>query len=430
MPPTTPVEIRTDPPGASVLLGSRSCITPNCTLNVSPGHYELHATLHGYEPLERSITVKKERYVMDLVLQPVPPPVAPSIAKASGTLLVETSQPGALVFIDRIARGRTDARGTFSVELPAERHTVGVEKNGFRPAPERSVALAKNRIQRVSLDLTPLAPPPQKEAPKQLPPPVSAPVQAQKPASPSPEQVAEQDWQKAYASHDPAQVRAFLNGHPGNAHTAEAQAMLDDLDWSRVNTSDQQSLATYVSRYANGRHVAEAQGRMAELAWIALDKGNEQALKLYVQQYPNSGRRREAENLIATIEAQLAAAKQKQQPVVKEQPRVAEAERFGIDTALTQFNTAFQHKQVKDVKKIWPNVPAQYTDAMRMSGTTFVMTLSPVEPPQVTGDTASVLCDLVTTTTVRGQSNQAHKRVRVQLRKTGSTWSITDPLGS
>jgi len=67
---------------------------------------------------------------------------------------------------------------------------------------------------------------------------------------------------------------------------------------------------------------------------------------------------------------------------------------------------------------------------MRMSGTTFVMNLSPVEQPQVTGDTASVLCDLVTTTTVRGQSNQAHRRVRVQLRKTGSTWSISDPLGS
>ena len=432
MPRTTPVEIRTDPQGASVLLGSRSCVTPNCTLNILPGHYELHATLHGYVPLQRSVTVKNssERYVMDLVLQPLPPPVAPATAKGSGTLLVETSQPGALVFVDHIARGRTDARGTFSVELPAEKHSVGLEKNGFRSAPERSIALLKNQIQRVSLDLTPLSPPPPKEAQKTSPPPALVPAQPEKPASPSPEQIAEQAWQKAYASHDPAQIRAFLNGHPGNVHTAEAQRTIDDWDWSRVNTSDQQSLATYLSQYPNGRHTGEAQGRISELAWINLDKSSEQALKLYVQQYPNSGRRREAENLIATIEAQLAAAKQKQQPAVKEQPRVAEAERFGIETALAQFNAAFQHKQVKDVKKIWPTVPAQYTDAMRMSGTTFVMALSPVEQPQVTGDTASVLCDLVTTTTVRGQSNQAHKRVRVQLRKTGSAWSISDPLGS
>jgi serine/threonine-protein kinase len=432
MPRATPVEIRTDPPGASVLLGSRSCVTPNCTLSVLPGHYELHATLHGYEPLQRSITVKKERYVMDLVLQPVPPPVAPSAAKASGTLLVETRQPGALVLIDRIPRGRTDARGTFTLQLPAEKHTVGVEKNGFRPAAERSVALVKDQIQRVSLDLTPLPPPPQKEAQKQTPPPLSTPPQPVKPAALSPEQVAEQDWQKAYASHDPAQLRAFLNAHPGNVHTADAQRMVDDWDWSRVNTSDQQSLAAYLSEYPDGRHAGEAKGRIAELAWIALDKGSEQALRLYVQQYPDSGRRRQAENLISRIEAQTAAANQKQQPVVKEQPAtgVAEAERFGIESALAQFNAAFQHKQVKDVKKIWPTVPAQYTDAMRMSGTTFVMNLSPVEQPQVTGDTASVLCDLVTTTTVRGQSNQAHRRVRVQLRKTGSTWSISDPLGS
>lgn len=433
MPRTTPVEIRTDPQGASVLLGSRSCVTPNCTLDVLPGQYELHATLHGYEPLRRSITVKDSKEVMDLVLQPVPPPpIAPAAtAKGSGTLLVETSQPGALVFVDRVARGRTDARGTFTVELAAEKHSVGVEKNGFRSGAERSVAVLKDQIQRVSLDLTPLPPPPQKEAQKQTPPPLPAPAQAEKPASPSPAQVAEQDWQKAYASHDPAQLRAFLNGHPGNVHTADAQRTIDDLDWSRVNTSDQQSLAAYLSQYPTGRHAVEAKARVAELAWITVDKSSEQALKLYAQQYPNSGRRREAESLISTIEAQIAAAKQKQQAAVKEQPTgVDEAERFGIETALAQFNAAFQHKQVKDVKKIWPTVPGQYTDAMRMSGTTFVMTLSPVEQPQVSGDTASVLCDLVTTTTVRGQSNQARRRVRVQLRKTGSTWSISDPLGS
>src|SRR5581483_5137758 len=97
-------------------------------------------------------------------------------------------------------------------------------------------------IQRVSLDLTPLPPPPQKEAQKQTPSPLSTPPQPVKPAALSPEQVAEQDWQKAYASHDPAQLRAFLNAHPGNVHTADAQRMEDDWDWSRVNTSDQQSL--------------------------------------------------------------------------------------------------------------------------------------------------------------------------------------------
>ena len=130
-----------------------------------------------------------------------------------------------------------------------------------------SIAWRSRRIARLAcrLNRIPDAPPrvePSKDAAK-APPPTQTPIQK----APTPQELAEQDWQTAHASHDPAQLRAFIGRHPGDPHASDAQSALDDLDWSRVNTSDQQSLATYASQYPSGRHVQEAKLRMADLAW-------------------------------------------------------------------------------------------------------------------------------------------------------------------
>ncbi len=42
---TAPLEIRTDPVGASVKLGEGTCVTPKCQLAVRPGEYEILARL-------------------------------------------------------------------------------------------------------------------------------------------------------------------------------------------------------------------------------------------------------------------------------------------------------------------------------------------------------------------------------------------------
>ncbi|MGC2657610.1 MAG: protein kinase [Bryobacteraceae bacterium] len=429
-----PVEVRTDPANAAVTLGARSCVTPACSFQLKAGQYQLSAKLSGYQTIERSIAIHNpsERYVIDLVLQPIPPPAPVVTEKGSGTLRVETGQANALVLVDGTARGRTDARGVFEVQLSAEQHFFDVEKNGFQPIVERRVSIQKDRTATVPANLspTPARPvaPPQVASQKIQPPPPATVIN--KPLSP--EQLTEQDWQKAYATHDSSQLRSFLARHPGNAHTPEAQILIDDLDWSHVNTSDQRSLSGYVSQYPNGRHTAEANGRIADLAWLSVDKGNEHELKQYLQQFPNSDHRQEAESAISAIQAQATAAKQKQQPVSQEQaaPHIGEADRFGVDSALVQFNTAFQRKQTKDVKKIWPSVPSQYTDAMHLPGTRFLMTLKPLKQAEVSGTFASVVCDLFITTTVSGRSTPVHKRVKVRLQKVGDAWAILDPLGS
>lgn len=254
------------------------------------------------------------------------------------------------------------------------------------------------------------------------------------PPAPSPEAIEAQDWTRARSSGDPAQLRNFIAKYPASSHVADAQAQIEDIDWSGVNQNDVGSLNAYVSRYPNGRHSREASDRIAELDWLHVDQKNESALRDYLARHPNSKYQRLAELLISAIEANKAAAERTTKQAATGQANTAPgvpAERVAIETALMQFNAAFQKKQPKDVKKIWPGVPAKYTEAMRVSGSSFVMYLAAVAPPEVNGDTATVACDLLTATTVRGQQLQStHKSVKVRLQKVGGSWSILDPLGS
>ncbi|HEX4227657.1 MAG TPA: protein kinase [Bryobacteraceae bacterium] len=432
-----PVEVRTDPPNATVTFGSRSCTTPACSFGMKAGNYRLSATLHGYQTIQRSVSIHdaQGRYVFDLVFQPIPPPPPTVAPKGLGRLQLQTGQASALVFVDGTARGRTDGHGMFSIQLSADRHSFDVEKNGFLPSTVSTVSIEKDRTQRILVSLNPV-PPPKVTSPKET---ASGKEKAPAPTPqvppnkpPSPEQLAEQEWQKAYASHDASQLRSFLAKYPGTPHLQDAQMLIDDLDWSHVNTSDQQSLSSYVSRYPNGRHVAEANNRIADLAWMNVDKGSERAIRQYLQQFPNSDHRHEAELAISTIQAQAAAAKPRPPIVDHNQASGAgETVSFGVDSALAQFNAAFQHKQPKEVRRIWAGVPAQYTDAMRLPGATFLMSLKPVEQIEVSGDSASVVCDLLISTTIRGQSpSEKRKRVKVRLQKVGDAWAILDPLGS
>ena len=66
-----------------------------------------------------------------------------SVTIAAQTPLVITSEPNAIIWIDDIRRGTTDASGKLSLtKVSAARHTVRVRADGFK---EMSVALAPGR---------------------------------------------------------------------------------------------------------------------------------------------------------------------------------------------------------------------------------------------------------------------------------------------
>jgi len=157
---TVPVEIRTDPPGASVRVGDHSCLSPNCRFKLKPDQYQIAAQLKGYQPAERNLTIDPSTAAepITLVLQPLPsPPLsAGSKSTSTGTLVVQSGQPDALVSIDRVPSGRTDAQGVFRVQLEAKNHQIQLEKNGYRTPPEQQVDIAKGASRELTFVLDPL----------------------------------------------------------------------------------------------------------------------------------------------------------------------------------------------------------------------------------------------------------------------------------
>jgi hypothetical protein len=141
---TVSVEIRTDPPGASVRIGDRSCLSPNCRFELKPGQYQIETRLDGYKSAERSLTVDsgKQMAPVNLTLQPVPP-------HTTGTLYVNIGVPDAIVSVDGVPRGRTNAQGLFDLPLEPGSYQIGVEKPGYQTPPKQQVGIVSRRIEQI-----------------------------------------------------------------------------------------------------------------------------------------------------------------------------------------------------------------------------------------------------------------------------------------
>ena len=152
--PNVPVEIRTAPQGASVRVGDRSCVTPDCRIDLAPGQYQVQAELKGFQPVIETLTVdaSKSPNMLDLTLAPLPPP--PS--GVTGKLVVLAGQAGVLVAVDGIGRGLTDADGSLTLLVEARTHDVQVDKDRYLPVPpHRQVTVRGGAQQEVRFTLLP-----------------------------------------------------------------------------------------------------------------------------------------------------------------------------------------------------------------------------------------------------------------------------------
>jgi serine/threonine-protein kinase len=164
------VVIETQPQGASVKIGARSCITPDCRLQLSPGNYELHAQLEGYQDASQSVTVApgQPESTVSLNLEPVtkttggpsnvtpvvPPPIATS---SQGTLVVRTGLPDVEILINGKKQGQTSPEGVLRLPLDPREYSVMAQKSGFVSAFEQSVRVSKGREATISLEMRRMA---------------------------------------------------------------------------------------------------------------------------------------------------------------------------------------------------------------------------------------------------------------------------------
>ena len=485
-PPTValiPVEIRTDPPGALLQLGDRSCQTPNCQLQLLPGTYSVQAKLDGYEPAQQQLTVDAAASPrsIDITLKPIVVKLTPG--RATGTLLVQAGMSDALVFIDNVARGRTDAGGKFSLPLEEKTYQVRVQKLGYEIPRDQRVVVSAKAPAAVSFSLSPQtsrlelrgAPagvevragssllgrtdgsvfsaqvqpgeqtlqvtegketrqiPQRFEAGKTLT--ISwanvAPARATvtDPVVKTVDGEA-QTWEQVRTTGDPARLQEYLDKYPNGAHANDVQNLLENSIWSRTNRDDIASLRSYVGRYPRGPHVAEASSRIVELAWNQVDKKDEQALRNYIGQNPDSTHRQEAQRLVDQFRIDAEGKKKNADELARleaEKAKVA-ADRQSVSAALGKYKQAYEARNVDQLRAVFPTLAGNTLRSIRDTfahADAILLDLKILKEPEISGDSATVNVERsISQTEGKTTLKPVQSQLTIRLHRAGQAWVI------
>ena len=418
----TPSEIRTDPLGAAVQVGDRSCTTPNCKFELPPGQYQVQARLEGYQSAQRTLVVEPGKHldVLNMKLEPLPVIAPPK--PQFGTLVVQAGEPKVQVFIDGVPSGSTDARGNFSLPTDAKSHAVRVEKPGYQTPPEQHIQLAAGMSQKLIFSLKSAVSTSKSDVAantKPLPPTRSQPPPPQQtPAQQQPQQTPTQQQPQPPLpanSNPPPQQQTFVVTPP-----TLPQVDPEARDWEQLRRTDPLQLQDFTQKYPNGPHKLDAQALLDDLVWKGTNHGDPDSLRAYLNRSPKGAHAEEASSQLAKIQDQLEKQRLEDERLSRESKAILQV--------LDAFNAAFERRQPRELRLVWPDASKVYLDAMNVSGASFVMTLRLSGKVQITGASAVAPCELVTKSTGRGQSNQTEKAVRVLLAKTGDRWLIVDPL--
>jgi hypothetical protein len=96
-----------------------------------------------------------------------------------------------------------------------------------------------------------------------------------------------------------------------------------------------------------------------------------------------------------------------------------------IAGTLGQFEQAYSNKNANDVCAIWPGCPRKEFERVFHDAISVSMKFQPSGPPEISGDSASVLCNRVRVTTYKGSPPRTgNDTVTIHLRKQGGTWRI------
>jgi hypothetical protein len=141
---TGTLEVRSDPEGATVLLGTRLAGTTPLTIDVPPGSYDVTLRKEGAADLRFPVQVQPGRRTTEtrsLVLAATPAAATPAAETAA--LVIVTQPPGVAVYVDDVPLGTTDPRSGRLVKggLEPGSHRVRLSRPGYEDVAE-DVSLA------------------------------------------------------------------------------------------------------------------------------------------------------------------------------------------------------------------------------------------------------------------------------------------------
>jgi PEGA domain len=109
VPGSVQMEIRTNPPGASIRIDNQEKCKSNCKLDLPPGSYQIQAVLLGYETSTTSINAAPNAQPVDVTLQPIAPVVRLFTDLTAGKVFLDDQPAGDLqggqLVLDHVAPG-------------------------------------------------------------------------------------------------------------------------------------------------------------------------------------------------------------------------------------------------------------------------------------------------------------------------------------
>jgi hypothetical protein len=379
--------------GARVLLNGRPYrrVTEHGTLRIPEdvGEYTVQVEKQGFRASDpQKITLNKgEEKQVSFNLTPLP-----------SSLEIAGAVPGAQVKVDGRPVGNVAANGRLTTDVNPGRHEIEITKDDYSPARFSAEfgAGAKVRSAPQQVAMAKIIQPP--------PPPPAA-------ERPDPKQIEAQDWNRVRGSSNPDELEDFVRKHPGGAHLDEARELITKL---------------------RQQAQADAARQAEQTAWDAVDKSKKAALQDFLSRYGGGAHAQEARAVVNEIdkrEADAIAAQRASEVKTQEQGNRSQADTQAITQALTAFESAYNSKDVRALKAVWPSMPKNTGDELGAQfryAKSLAFRLRQSGAPIVAGDTATVPCTRALEMVARdGQKvSSGDEHVRVTLERAGSAWTI------
>jgi eukaryotic-like serine/threonine-protein kinase len=445
---TTPhlfvLNVESMPSGAEVDVDGRKCITPHCSFKLpTGGTYTVQADLKGYVSTSQSVTLRNDQTIsLELAREQQPGPIIPtpehSQPPALARLVVKGIRSDDQLFVDDVRVPVSGAPGTWDLtpgshrlRLMAGTQELITDPRQFKP--NATVQLARGDFRQ--------------------PPPATSGEQS--------------DWARIAKGGETAGLEEFLRHYPNSPFRGQAESKLEDLYWSRANSSGSiAAFQEYVARYSSpaGPHLSAALAAIARLEWEslrgttdpfqvrkfldqhptgeyhdlavtllddliwgqAIGKDDTASIKGYLNSYPSGRHKDEAAKELARLAPAPAPLPPPPAPSTAV-PRVADhtdslGDLNAIRGVLESYRSAYDTKDLAKLQEIWPDMSPKQISGLRTAfrdagkvTLTYVIT----KGPEIAGDSATVSFEqqLMTHATARSL-------VTMTLTKQG-TWRIS-----
>jgi hypothetical protein len=415
------VQILIDPATANIQVDGQACGTP-CRLRLMPGRHELLATSPGFDEIHQVVSVPwfgGELPALAMKKTPVSSPTATvktadTEAQLGGNskIVVNSSQPGASVFIDGKAAGTTTKDGGFEIVIKAGPHQIRVEKTGFMQNPPMDIRLDKDKATTIFFSL--IQTPPSDLAKKSVGVGSSQPLTsiATNPSVAS--TPAAQSQPSSGPSSQPQPVSALKEPAPAPTDTftvspdtiepgksaqltwATQNAQEVTIDGEKVNPSGSRPVSATASR----KYTLVAKG-------------------------PGGTNRDEAFLNVKAIELP-------KQPSSKSDS-VSDQDKAAIQITLNRYAEIFAKRKAKSLKEIWPTAPAATLNTIQSvidSSKNLSLSIAP-KKWELHGTGMLVTCQQTQSFERNGKQTSQASAINFYMVKSQGAWIISDiPLSS